>query len=413
MQSADMLTGALDGIRVVEVSDARGEFLGRLLAGLGAEVIKVEPTIGSASREIGPFFMNQPGPEQSIYWWQYNIGKLGVTLDLSQEDGIGVLHGLLHDADLLIESFGPKGLENVGLGDWTSLNDRYPRLVVASVSDFGLDGPWAEYAGGDLVALALSGHMMVTGYFPKEDGSYDTPPIAMQMNQSWHVLGSIGMMDVLAALRRRDREGIAERIDMSLHGTTNNSTENHPAWYLAAGQVNPRRPMYPELPTEDGGLIQIMAGFFGVEWDRFVALLDRYGMAGDLTHPRYKDIEKRREPETAARIAKCIKDFVATQNAEEIFRTAQDAGVVWAPVRAPHDSLGDPHMEERENYIDVEHPELGRSITYPHAPWVSEELPWRTGPRAPQIGEHNILVYKEKLGMSSDEIARLRETGII
>ena len=108
MQPPDAMPAALEGIRVVELCDERGEFLGRLLANLGAEVIKVEPPGGASSRNIGPFYQDQPGAERSIYWWHFNIGKLGVTLDLHQEEGLDLLHRLLHDADVLIESFGPE-----------------------------------------------------------------------------------------------------------------------------------------------------------------------------------------------------------------------------------------------------------------------------------------------------------------
>ncbi len=413
MQPPDAMPAALEGIRVVELCDERGEFLGRLLANLGAEVIKVEPPGGASSRDIGPFYQDQPGAERSIYWWHFNIGKLGVTLDLHQEEGLDLLHRLLHDADVLIESFGPNGLENAGLGGWADLHARYPRLVVASISDFGLDGPWAGYVASDLVALALSGHMMVAGYPPGPEGKYDAPPTAPQMHQSWQLLGCVGMMDVLATLRIRDREGLGQRIDLALHGAANNSTENHPAWYMVAGQVNTRRPQFPELPTKDGNYMQIMPGMFGEEWDRLVALMDKYGMAEDLTDPRYKDPAYRRRPEAAPHIAALIKAFVATQNAEEIFHIAQEGGVVWAPIRAPHENLGDPHMEERGSFIEIEHPEIGRSITYPNAAWVSEELPWRTGPRAPSIGEHNELVYHDRLGVYAEELAALKAKGVI
>ena len=403
---------ALEGVRVIEVGDWRGEFAGRLLGNMGAEVIKVEPLGGSPSRRIGPFYEGKPGPERSLYWWQYNVGKRSVTLDLQRTEGREILGKLVEKADVLVETFGPGGLEGLGLA-WEVLHKRQPGLTVLSISDFGLDGPWAHFKGEDLIAMALGGQMMVTGYPADADGGYDAPPISPQMYQSAHLAGSIGAMDVLAALAYRDSSGLGQRIDLSLHAAANSCTEMFLPWYMIGGMVTGRRPQFPEMFTGDGKYMQVMLGLNEGEWRKVVDLLDSHGMAQDLRDPRYADPVFRRGPEARAHIDEVVQTFLATQNAEEVFLEAQKLGVIWSPVRQPHESLEDEHFVSRGNFAQVEHEDIGRTVPYPGSPWVSERLPWRTGPRAPHVGEHNGVVYQEVLGLDAEEIARLRKSGLV
>ena len=402
----------LEGIRVIETGDSRGEFAGKLLSNLGAEVIKVEPPSGSASREIGPFFKDEESPDLSLYWWHYNTGKQGVTLDLHRPEGLELLGRFLEKADVFIETFGPGGLEELGMG-WDVIHQRFPRLVVLSVSDFGLDGPWANYQGSDLIALATGGQMMGAGYPPPDGKNYDTPPIAPQMHQSWHLVGCQGANDVLAALAHRDRTGRGQRIDLSLHSAANACTENHLSWYMIGGVISPRGPQFPEMFTGDGRYMQIMLGLNQMEWERIVDLLESHGMAEDLRDPLYANPLERRKPEIRTHIDEVVQAFLATQTSDDVFRAAQERGVIWSPIREPHESLEDDHYVSRGNFTKIEHEDLGESFDYPHSPWVSEQMPWRTGPRAPHVGEHNQTVYTDVLGLDPGDIAALRAAGTI
>lgn len=383
---------ALEGIKVVEWCDHRGEFCGRMLSSMGAEVVKIEPPQGHASRGIGPFNDEFGGADSSIYWWSYNIGKKSVVLDVAQTDGLARLRQLIGAADILIESGGPGGLERAGLA-WEDLHREFPRLIVLSVSDFGIDGPWSGYTGGDLIALATGGIMMVSGYPPGADGRYDTPPIAPQMHQSAHLIGCLGSMDVLAALAWRDRSGRGQRIDLSLHAVVNNCTENNLAWYMIGKRVVPRKPQMPEMRARDGTFVQVLLGLFPGEWERVVELLDEAGMAEDLKDPRYSDPAWRGLPEQNRHVDDVVRRFIATQDAEALFHAAQKKGVVWGPIREPQQSIDDPHFSTRDNFVAVRHEELDRDVVYPGAPWVSEQLGWRTGPRAPRVGEHTDAVF--------------------
>ncbi len=402
----------LDGVRVVELADWRGEFLGRLLANLGADVIKVEPPGGAPSRRLGPFQNDTDDPERSIFWWHFNVGKRGLTLDISNDDGRALLDRLLGTADIFVETLGVDGLADAGLGGWEAVHERWPGLVVISITDFGLDGPWASYQGGEIVSLALSGQMMTAGYPPVEEGVYDTPPMAPGMHQPVNITGCLGVMDALAALAQRDTTGLGQRVDLSVHAAVNNGSENHVSWYIGAGVIAKRKPQFPTAPAKDGTLVQVMPGLFGQEWGKLAALLDRHGMARDLTDPKYEDRAYRAVPENQAHINEVVSAFIATRNADDLFHAAQESGVVWAPIRLPHENVGDPHMTERGGFTEVDHPEAGVRVTMPHTPWVSDQLGWRTGPRAPLLGEHTEAILAE-LGETDAGIGALRRRGAV
>ena len=189
--------GPLTGIRVIELADEQAEYCGLTLAGLGADVIKVEPPGGSPTRRIGPFYQDREDPERSLFFWQYNRGKRSIVLDLRQPDDRDRLRALVATADVLLEST-PRGeLDGYGLGA-SALMQQWPALIVARVSPFGDEGPWADFKGSDLVHLALGGVMMNCGYDPAPGGTYDLPPIAPQMWHAYHIAG-----EQLACLDRR------------------------------------------------------------------------------------------------------------------------------------------------------------------------------------------------------------------
>ncbi|MGH8639818.1 MAG: CoA transferase, partial [Burkholderiales bacterium] len=176
----------LAGIRVVELADEQAEYCGLTLAGLGADVVKVEPPGGNPTRAIGPFYQDRKDPERSLFFWQYNRGKRSIVLDLRETRDRERLRSLVATADVLLEST-PRGeLDRLGLST-SALRAQFPALIVARVSPFGDEGPWADFKASDLIHLALGGVMMNCGYDPAPDGKYDLPPIAPQMWHAYHI----------------------------------------------------------------------------------------------------------------------------------------------------------------------------------------------------------------------------------
>src|ERR1700684_986023 len=207
--------GMLAGLRVIEIADERAEYTGLLLAGLGCEVIKIEPPEGNAPRHIGPFLNDEPGPERSLFFWNYNRGKKSVVLDLQKQPG--ELLRLLEGADILLDS--SCGALDTALNmDRSAINEKFPPLITARMTPFGNDGPWADFKSSDLIHLALGGVMMNCGYDPDPNLHYDTPPIAPQVWHAYHIAGEQLATGIIAALIHRHRSGRGQAVSGAGHG---------------------------------------------------------------------------------------------------------------------------------------------------------------------------------------------------
>ncbi|MGE3712831.1 MAG: CoA transferase, partial [Hyphomicrobiaceae bacterium] len=283
------LPGALSGIRVVEIADEKGEYCGLTLAGLGADVIKVEPPGGSPTRRIGPFYKDKVDTEGSLFFWQYNRGKRSIELDLEKDDGRQRLRSLVASADILLDA-SPKGqLEAAGLADPSKA---FPTLIHARVTPFGDDGPWSDFKGSDLVHLALGGVMMNCGYDPAPDGQYDLPPIAPQMWHAYHVAGEQLAMSIMAALIYRFRTGKGQQVSCAVHEAVSKCTEvDLMTWVMRRAPIfrqtcrHARESVSPHptiAHTKDGRWVMANLGNRADDGKKLVELLERYGVESGL-----------------------------------------------------------------------------------------------------------------------------------
>src|SRR6185437_11934425 len=214
--------GMLQGLRVIEVADERAEYTGLLLAGLGCDVVKIEPPEGSVTRRIGPFLDDEPGQERSLFFWNYNRNKKSVVLDIQAQPE--KLLKLLEGADILLDS--SCGALNTALGlDRSALNARFPKLVTARMTPFGDDGPWVDFKGSDLIHLALGGVMMNCGYDPDPNRHYDLPPIAPQVWHAYHIAGEQLATGIIAALIARHRNGQGQDVSVAVHEAVSKNPE--------------------------------------------------------------------------------------------------------------------------------------------------------------------------------------------
>ena len=399
----------LDGVRVIEVGDEVSAYAGKLLAGLGADVIKVEPPEGCSTRNIGPFYEDEPGPERSLYWWHYSIGKRSVTLDLESEDGRSSLLALFKTADLFLDARPKNNIDTYG-PDEDVIRQANPDIVIARMSPFGDSGPWAEYRGSDLVHLALGGPMMNCGYDPQPDGAYDTPPVAPQMWQAYHIAGELTCMNAIAALIDRHRSGRVQTLHTAVHDAVAKNTElDLMSWVYrraryfrqtcrhAAEVVSPL-PMIG--PTKDGRWVMALPRGRS---QSLIDFLDEYDMSADLkeTPPETGGASTRSRGETAAHLQEVSQRLIRKFRFEDVpWRNAQDLGHLWAPLRKPHENALDPHWWERGSFAKVEHPEhvvdgKPAEFVYTSSKWVSSETTWKVGPRAPLLGEHNDEILAE------------------
>jgi len=169
--------GLLSPYRVLDLTDEKGLLCGKLLADLGADVIKVEKPGGDQARNIGPFYHDIVSPETSLFWFAYNTNKRSITLDFETRDGRGIFEKLVKTADFVVESFPPDYLAGLGL-DYGSLAKINPRIIVASITAFGHTGPYARYKGSDIVVFAM-------GMLMSQTGDRDRPPLQVSFPQSF------------------------------------------------------------------------------------------------------------------------------------------------------------------------------------------------------------------------------------
>src|SRR5262245_59709246 len=405
--------GALTGIRVIELADEQAEYCGLTLAGLGADVIKVEPPGGSPTRRIGPFYEDREDPERSLFFWQYNRGKRSIVLDLHQSGDRDRFRTLVGSADILLEST-PRGeLERLGLAP-TELRREFPTLIVARTSPFGDTGPWASFKGSDLVHLALGGVMMNCGYDPAPDGTYDLPPIAPQMWHAFHITGEQLAVAIIAALLYRWRTGRGPYVSCAVHEAVAKSTEvDLMSWVMRRVLVlrqtcrHARETVSPHpsiVHTKDGRWVMANLGTRPGEAAALVGLLERYGMAAGLDAEQGVVAHGSRfVPGTAPTTGKrdhameAVQRFVRAFTYENVpWREAQEAGMLWAPLRKPHENAMDPHWLARRSCTDIEHPELGRSFRYATSKWLATGTAWSVGRRAPLLNEDAATVTLQR-----------------
>ena len=409
----------LNGVRVIELADELGEYCGKVLAGLGADVIKVEPPGGEKTRGYGSFYDDIPHPNRSLHFWHYNFGKRGVVLDLASDEDRQRFMRLAETADIVLDAR-PRGyLNERGIG-YDAIRARNPSLIYARISAFGDDGPWADYHASDLVHLALGGMMMNCGYDPDPTGFYETPPIAPQAWQSYHIAGEVTAVQIIAALVYRLKTGRGQQLATSVHDAVSKNTETDlPDWVycrLPHYRQTCRHSLPSASPTMQGvatesalrpGLSRTKDGRWvlayrtyllgGVaSFDATVRVLRKFGAQEDLDDEKYRDEAYVLKPSTNFQIATLVERLVGRHlYARDLWKDGQDEGLPWSPVRRPEENVGEEHWAQRETFFEVAYPELGKTFTQVGAKWVAPGLPWRTGPRAPLLGEHNAEVLAE------------------
>ncbi|MDO8672648.1 MAG: CoA transferase [Dehalococcoidia bacterium] len=396
---------ALGGIRVLDLCDAKGVYCTKLLAEMGADVVKIEPPGGDATRAIGPFVHDVPHPERSLFFMHYNTSKRGVTLDIEAIDGQKLFRRLIEKADVLVETFPPGYLESLGFS-YAAMRDINPGLIVASVTDFGQTGPYCHFKSSNLVACSLGG-MVYTA------GDVDTPPLVGYGNQAYHTASHFGAIGVLMALYHRSFTGEGQQIDISMQEAIAAIIEHTAVRYFNEGVVAKRQGTlhwslgFRVFETRDGhALISLRQ-----RWDDVVAWLDSEGIAEDLTDPMYDDLEFRKV--NILHIIDVLAAFARTKTTDELVEFGQLIRLPFGKVRNVEELVDDEHLLERGFWVPVEHPEIGAIFNYPGAPFKAHGSPWRLKHRSPLIGEHNLEVYRGELGLSDEEMAMLRQCGVI
>jgi crotonobetainyl-CoA:carnitine CoA-transferase CaiB-like acyl-CoA transferase len=397
------LGNSLAGLTILEIGDQLGDYASMLLAGLGAEVIKLEPREGSASRQIGPFASTEPDPEQSIFFWRYNLNKKSAVLDVDDANEQSTLATLAAKADIVLLSGEFETVER-RLPRWRQLAEENPRLIVCTITPFGLDGPYRALKATDLVQMAMGGIMAVCGYDPDRDGQYDTPPIAPAMWHSYHLGGEYAAVAMMAAINFRELTGEGQFVDVSVHEAVNTCTEVAIPSYVYAGQTVMRQTARHAAPSvthmrlsksADGVFMLASLSPFEREMRALAELADQVGLVHVLGTPEFAELEK--EDRVAAAIYRndLLEQLVESLPADELFHRAQSHGLAWSPIRRPEANLDDPHFTARKSFATIHHPELNRNLRYPGTVASDGENPhFSYTRRAPRLGEHTEEVLR-------------------
>jgi len=397
----------LEGIKVIDLSQhIAGPYCTKQFADYGAEVIKVEkPGSGDLARGMLPFVGNKPGTDRSIYFLYLNTNKKSVTLNLKSKSGRKILDKLIADADILVESYAPQRRVQLGL-EFEHFSQINPRLIMASISNFGQTGPYRDYKASELVEFGMGGAMWGTGLPNREPLDKGRNALLFETGlQAWYII-----LGVYMGVRK---DGIGDYIDLSIQETQLAGCERRTAnllTYQYTGDVTRRVDPFkvqaslvpPIAKCKDG---YITFAILPPTFNKFLTLLGRPDLAKDPKWGRGTNMELKAEAE------KLLAEILPTKTKQEWSEICQNNGVVCTPVSTPKDVCSDPHWEFRKFFVEVDHPLAGK-FKYPRGTVRVNPEWWQVNAAAPLLGQHNEEVYG-KLGYSRNDIAQLASQGIV
>ncbi len=428
-------SGGLSGYRVLDLTDEKGFLCGKMLADLGADVIKVEPPGGDPSRNTGPFYHDEPDPEKSLLWWAYNGGKRSVTLDLAARRDQQTFLQLVAVSDLVLESFTPGRMAELGLSH-DELSSVNPGIITVSITGFGQSGPSARRACTDIVCTAASGYMNLLG-------EPDRPPLRISLPQAFLHAANDAAAAAMIALWHREQTGQGQWVDVSAQECMAWQTfTNHVYWDFR--KLSPTRantsnagitPAQDAVPVmfacKDGQvLFTPTPGRNGNRTRRFVEWMAEEGWispvlgaydweANPLAAGGSTAQQSGSEPQTIGPLSDEDRDllrqkglelrgefarFILSKTKRELFAEAVARGLLLAPVNSIDEVSGDAHLAARRFWEGVDHPEAAVTITYPGRPCVNTGAEYRLPKRAPLVGEDNSEI------LTADFFARNRRS---
>lgn len=407
--------------RVLDLTDEKGFLCGKILADLGADVIKVEKPGGDSSRNVKPFYHDIPHPEKSLYWFAYNLNKRSITLNIETADGKEILKRLVKTADFIVESFPVGYIDKLGLG-YSALSGVNPSIVLTSITPFGQQGPYKDFKASDITLIAMGGLLYITGY-PEE------PPVRITFPQSWLLAGSSAASATMVAHYYRQITGEGQHVDVSIQASiTWAITNTIPLWEL--NKINLKRQgsvLSGRFGTganqriiwrcRDGFVAYVLfGGALGVSMgnSRLARWIDEEGLADDsiinFDWASYDLAVATQEKQS--RLEAYAERLFLRHTKLELYQEGLKRNIKIFPVYSPKDLMKDPQLRSRNFWMSVEHPELNDTITYPGTFFRASGLPFNARHKPPLIGEHNREIYKE-LGISAAELVELKQAGVI
>jgi crotonobetainyl-CoA:carnitine CoA-transferase CaiB-like acyl-CoA transferase len=397
-----------NGLKVIEYGEnISAPYCAKLLAGLGAEVIKVEnPGSGDEARFNGPFPKYIPDIEKSGLFLSLNANKMGVTLNLNKKKGKEIFRRLIETADVLIENNAPGYMESLGLG-YDTLKEINPKLVMVAITPFGQTGPYRDYKAYHINSCGAGGMSVGIGD-PKRE------PLTMPLSQGGYEAGGNAAAAVMAALLARRKTGKGQFIDISeveVWATTH--AGQNVMTFLYRGVAGIRRGIhggrtYPNeiFPCKDGYVCVITPQL--EQWKRLIEVLGNPEWSKD---PKYRD-RRTIAGQTADEVNALMIPWMLEHTKEEIFKICQEKRVPCAPIYDIAEVLNHRQIKAMDFFVKLDHKEAG-TFKYPKGPCTFEKTNWEWQTAAPLLGQDNEKVYYERLGFSKTELAGMKKSGVI
>jgi crotonobetainyl-CoA:carnitine CoA-transferase CaiB-like acyl-CoA transferase len=406
-----VMSGPLTGLKVFDLTRIlAGPSCTQILGDLGAEVIKIErPGAGDDTRKFAPPFLSDSegeATEESAYFAGTNRNKRSVTLNLADPEGQALAKRLLADCDILAENFKTGTLAKYGLG-YEQLHKEFPHLIYCSITGFGQTGPYAERPGYDALIQAMGGVMSLTG---EPEGE----PMKVGVSIADLMAGMYACVGILAAVRHQKETGIGQLIDISM-------LDAHVAWlanqgmnFLATGE-NPERLgnnhpnilPYQVMPTADGYIVLSVGND-----DQFQRFCNLAGCTELLEDARFEtNIERVKNRSVTTEI---LNEVTRQKPSSWWLENLEKNKIGCGPINTLAEVFSDPHVLARGMIVEMEHPATpGKPVKLPASPLKMSETPVSYRRPPPLLGEHTEEVLKEKLSLDDDEIAALKEKGIV
>ena len=397
-----MSVGVFDGVKVLDLSeDIAGSFCARLLADYGADVLKLEPPGGAALRKMGPFFGDDPHPEKSLFFLVMNLNKKGATLNLETVTGRSILKKLTQYVDVVIETYRPGHLAQLGLG-YQELAEVNPALVLTSITPFGQDGPYSQYQGEEIVNYAMGMIMSISGVQGQE-------PLKHGGFQAQYEGGLNAAAATAMALFMQFNTGQGQHIDVSTTECVASTMLATQSMYPFTGSTQARRrasgSMFGHpMPCADGWIIVQTGG--GASWED----ISSFFQAPEMLEPRFSDAAQRSQ--NGEELDEIVLNNIKDRSKWELFHEAAQARMLFGLVQTPSELAKCAQLESRDFYREVEHPVIGK-IKVPAVLFNLSLTPYGHCGPAPTLGQHNQEIYVDGLGYSQGDMNRLRQLNVI
>ena len=402
MSNTTTSAALLPGFRVLDLTSSMGALCGKLLGDMGMDVIKIEPPEGDSARSEPPFAKGHAHREGSLRFAYLNAGKRSITLDITKPHGKRLLLRLTKSADIVLETFAPGFLASHSLG-YSDLIGMQNKLILASLTGFGQDGPYAQFKAPDIVGTAMGGLLYISGD-PK------MAPCNPPETQSYYYASLFAAYGVTLALWQRETRGIGAYIDASVQASM--ALHEHVAFnYSAEGRVM-KRAGSQHQHNAPANLFECKNGYIALfvtqaHWPLLLKVWEDH--APELDDPKWINSNLRRA--NADYINAQVTAFTSRFLKEELAELLQKHGIPGLPVNTPSDFMKDPHIRARGFFATVAHPVLG-SFEQPGSPFMVNGQ--RAAPAsAPLLGQHNQEIFCGELGLELNELAVLAADGVI